>query len=521
MYKKVNNVSPVLVALFAAMAISHELSGQDVGWFISPTNLNIEQGNDRILQLLDYSARELQGAQWSINDPNLADISEENGRLILHSKNPGTVIVTAVLRGEKRTRNVVIWPANQPRPPGTVTWAGRSIGREIGDIPAVPAPGGPNMLTLEQTPGGETYLRGVAEDGIQIWSWHLPEKAKDVELVCGDWLGGGLISVNHRSNYTLYSVGSDGKLRWQYRLPGSRKGHTIDTNHVVSVISQAADGMATKLTALDGQDGRLKYELAIPGSYYRTNVAKAGGAYRCLADYSSAPLRTIASRPFVSEVGFEYLAFSLNEWTIEAAGCSPGSILPVAKITFSRHSKVVLWQIWQDGGCRSTIVEESDASSPISSSASAFSPTGALITDGMGGALLSIRMQLSYPGEKASQPGSEFVYRVDTEGKVLYRIPLPTYQGALQDEMVLGEKNVGFATRGTKLVAFDVNSGEELWRWDGGVAGIQVFAALADGGCLVQSPHAIINVHSANEANEMFKGHAIRDWRGQIYRKGG
>jgi hypothetical protein len=122
--------------------------------------------------------------------------------------------------------------------------------------------------------------------------------------------------------------------------------------------------------------------------------------------------------------------------------------------------------------------------------------------------------------KKSLSRPSEFVYRVDPEGKVLYRVPLPSYQGAIHDGMVLGENNVGFTTRGTKLIAFDVNSGRELWRWDGGVSGIEVFAALADGGCLVQSPQALINVHSAHEAQEMFKGHAIIDWRGQIYRKG-
>ncbi len=519
MYKKVSIILTALVALMA-MVIGHKLSAQDTGWLISPTNLSIAQGDDRILQLLDDSAQELQGAQWSINDPNLADVREENGRLILHSKNSGTVIVTAVLRGERRTRDVVIWPADKTPPPGTVNWSGHPIGRQLDDIPAVPTADGPNMLTLEQTPWGETYLRGVAEDRIQIWSWHLPEKANDVELVCGDWLGGGLISVNHSASYTLYSVGNDGKLRWQYTLPGSRKGHTIDTEHVVSVVSQSEDGMATELTALDGQGGSLKYNLTIPGSYYRTNVVQAGKAYRCLPDYSVRPVRTIASRPFVSEAGFEYLAFSQNEWTMEAAGCAAGSVVPAANVTFSRHDQVVLWQIHSGGGYRSTIVEESKASNPVSNPVSVPSPTGALITDGMGGALLSIRMPLNYPNEKIPQAASEFVYRVDPEGKVLYRTRLPSYQGALHDGMVLGENNVGFTTRGTKLIAFDVNNGGELWRWDGGVSGIEVFAALADGGCLVQSPQALINVHSANEAQEMFKGHATIDWHGQIYRKG-
>jgi hypothetical protein len=151
-YKKVNIVLPVLVAIVAALVIGHKLSAQDTGWRICPTNLSIAQGDYRVLQLLDDAAQELQGAQWSINDPNLADVGEENGRLILHSKNPGTVVVTAVLHGERRTRDVVIWPADKTPPLGTVNWSGHPIGRQLGDIPAVLTADGPNMLTLEQTP---------------------------------------------------------------------------------------------------------------------------------------------------------------------------------------------------------------------------------------------------------------------------------------------------------------------------------------------------------------------------------
>jgi hypothetical protein len=40
----------------------------------------------------------------------------------------------------------------------------------------------------------------------------MPEKTHDVDLVCGDWLGGALVSANRSDSYTLYTVGNDGKL---------------------------------------------------------------------------------------------------------------------------------------------------------------------------------------------------------------------------------------------------------------------------------------------------------------------
>jgi hypothetical protein len=84
--------------------------------------------------------------------------------------------------------------------------------------------------------------------------------------------------------------------------------------------------------------------------------------------------------------------------------------------------------------------------------------------------------------------------------------------------MVLGEKN-GFATRGSLLIAFSIADGREMWRWDAHTPGIEVFAALANGGCMVQTPTAFVEVDNATDAKEIFKGKAMVDWRGQLFRK--
>jgi hypothetical protein len=114
---------------------------------------------------------------------------------------------------------------------------------------------------------------------------------------------------------------------------------------------------------------------------------------------------------------------------------------------------------------------------------------------------------------------AEYVYRIDGEGNVIYRSLLPRREGELHDGMVLGENNIGFATRGSLLIAFHVQDGTEAWRWDSGTPGIEVFAALADGSCLVQTSRALIDVLSSSEAHEVFEGRAMMDWRGQLYRQ--
>src|ERR1700722_5026011 len=103
---------------------------EDAGWHISPNRINIQMGADRPLQLLDDLAQELHGAQWSVDNPDLADIQEENGLTVLHAKAVGTVRVSATLNGEMRFRDIKIWSAVRPLPIGTTNWGLDPIGRE-------------------------------------------------------------------------------------------------------------------------------------------------------------------------------------------------------------------------------------------------------------------------------------------------------------------------------------------------------------------------------------------------------
>jgi len=118
-----------------------------------------------------------------------------------------------------------------------------------------------------------------------------------------------------------------------------------------------------------------------------------------------------------------------------------------------------------------------------------------------------------------SQPADEFVYRLDPEGNILFAIPMPKYAGQLHDEMVIGQDNIAFATRGGLVVAFDLTHGKDLWHWDSGANGVTVFAALANGDVLVQTPAALVEVHDADTAKELMQGKFIMDWQGHLYRK--
>lgn len=118
-----------------------------------------------------------------------------------------------------------------------------------------------------------------------------------------------------------------------------------------------------------------------------------------------------------------------------------------------------------------------------------------------------------------NEAAEELIYRVDPNGDVLFKFAMPKHSGALHDEMVIGEHNVAFATRGGRLIAFDLGDGKELWTWESGTTDITVFAALANGHCLVQTPTALVEVADSNTSREIFQGKAMMDWLGNMYRK--
>ena len=507
--------------LLLLAALSAQLFAQEEsGWRISPEKINIQMEGDRPLQLLDDSAQELHGATWAVDNPALAEIRDDDGFVVLRPKAIGTVVVTATLGDETRTREIHIWSALRPLPPGTTKWGLHPIGREIGDLPAVPTSDGPDTYSLEQTPKGDTYLRADRNDGIQVWTWKMPEQTQDVELVCGDWTGGALISADHANAFTLYTVGKDGKLRWQYTIEGVRKSHAYNLQHLVHIVSQSVDGTVTTLTALDEMSGELKFKLTIPPSIeHQKSVRKEGQSFVCVATPSTNPLKTSVSRVFVNMDGYAYLAFTQSEWILDAGKCKPGSVVESRALTLTRNDKLLLWQIHPDGTHVSFVVEANKITQAFSAPLNFTYPTTALLTDNMNGTLIPVRVSHTVLGENGGDAPDELIYRVNQNGELEYKLPLPKYPGTLRDEVVIGSDELGFATRGGLLIAFNVREGKELWHWDSNTGDISVVAALADGSCLVQSPTDLIDVWSPTRAKVVMHGKAMLDWQGHLFRK--
>jgi outer membrane protein assembly factor BamB len=134
------------------------------------------------------------------------------------------------------------------------------------------------------------------------------------------------------------------------------------------------------------------------------------------------------------------------------------------------------------------------------------------------GVLLAVRWSHNRVLQNINEPSDELVYRINPDGDVLYKLALPRRDGPLHDDMVLGEHDLAFATSGGVLVAFNVRSGRELWRWDSNTPEVSVYTATADGGCVIRTPQGMVLVQNEASARQLMEGNATVNWQGQWYR---
>ncbi len=136
------------------------------------------------------------------------------------------------------------------------------------------------------------------------------------------------------------------------------------------------------------------------------------------------------------------------------------------------------------------------------------SPTGEIIPDGHGGALLSIHLSYGQMFNNKPIKDEEFIYRVTDQGQLAYKFQLPAYKGSRHDEMVLGEDDQGFATRGGTVISFSLTTGAELWRYDTEAPEIKIVMATDDGGIVLNtSKGQTLHVYkNAQKVEDMFHG---------------
>jgi outer membrane protein assembly factor BamB len=242
-----------------------------------------------------------------------------------------------------------------------------------------------------------------------------------------------------------------------------------------------------RFVAIDLSQANEQFRIPVPQSLV-TRINVAGERSSCIPDFhSKVPQAFGFSRLLVNTDGNVYFAFTLDQLTLQAVDCTPETAFHAVGVHAHYDESLFLWKLSPDGTLVSTLVaRDTGESAPFNGPRPLILPTGDLIPDGAGRALIAVRQ---IPGGNHSSPDSrhDYIYRITQAGKLAYKLALPaTASLRVDDGIALNDENRAFTTVGGVVLCFDSLSGQEQWRYDSGTERVAIIFAKEEGGVVVQ-----------------------------------
>ena len=446
---------------------------------ISPANSAVFVGQTVNLSLSDDLEHNITGADWSLSDNTLAQLSTANPPVLTATK-IGTETVTATYNGLSATATVTIVAGGTAMPLGTVVCSlpsNTNAFTVLKIMQAVPSNGTtPDLIAVEDDGAGSIWLRGLTSGCSQQWHTRVGSSggsgADEVTAETPDNFGGVIVSVtnslssqtNLRTASLIRVDGVSGGVSWRYDSPGNfATDIAVDQNGYVLVtenyyLDQYQQGYtASDLIKIDPNSGAPVANWHWPSSTITTVPG-------CELTAGTATLAPGSGPISVGPDGSYYLTIS---W-----------------------SNTIIWEVpsldtrfYCDDMTSTSSVTTTSQLMTISPSGVASSTTlpnpanGTVIPDGNGGALV----QNFVPANQNQSQVSTQV--IDAGGSN----PTATISNFAGGDTVLGDQGTYFITDGNQVVCVDEASGNEQWRWRSNSGTAEIIAATAGGGVAVKN----------------------------------
>lgn len=476
------------------------------GWAISPQMINLSSGDSQRFQVLDDHGQQMQGVTWSVDEPDVAYVDAEEVRLV--SEKAGTVQLTATFGGQSKSIPVRIWegqaPTNLPRSAlpalGTLTERIKTFKQDSE---------GPEQFMLDQT-DSVTYVRAFTDDGIQTSVTAIPSTPHLLKFLCGDPSGGVIVIDRLPASYVLYGINGSGKLVWSYSGDATEKSHALAFNNTLFLVEQQ-DHTNTRVVGLDELSGREKFRLPLPKSREEyVGFTVSDHVMTCSPGVRQVREPGIfLSNLFVNIDGRARFAFTQSSIILRAPSCKAGEIIPSGDVRAIADDVLHLWKIDADGHYTEAEIEARHFDAITRTMATEVpAPTGELIDDGSNGVLLSVQIRLrSTVPALVQKKCKEFIYHFTADDKLDYKVALPeyAYDGQSSDKIGISEfreSELAFVARGSIVIAFNIESGVERWRWDSGV-NVRIGWVTKQGNVAVYLPDRIVEVQDPTHQKEI------------------
>lgn len=485
------------VFVYSIVVASLSAAAQDpVSSVIEPADAAVVIGQSQAFQLLGRDGREISASNWTVSDPDIADLQVDGAHAILTSKAKGHVVLRSG-DGVQAEIDVVDPEAVEGWPPTHAKWTLQPIDGEFvsvlwatgtwgGSAPdADPATESDPAYFYEDHGASGSHLRAIGKNGLQVWQWPADETAPALHLVCGDIYNGVLLRLGEGASTTLLDLDSDGQERWRIPAPGfGGKEFAYNMSGALYFVEQENYATSVHLIGVDARTGSQLFSFPLPASFERhLNFTVRNGKLICSpgAD-ASTPVPIHYSHMMSDFDNVSHLIYTEFTLTADAGRCTPGSTLDAAKIQIDALQKLAAAQVYENRAVSTHVFEENKAHGAASTVLVKFAvPTGDITFDAGGGVatFFAVRTTTQRWRENSSAKIENFQYRITATAGVTYRFPVPG--NGQHNIMILGRQGPGVVTFGNTVTAFEAETGRELWRWQSKNTDLVPYEALQDG----------------------------------------
>jgi outer membrane protein assembly factor BamB len=475
-----NRILKSFTVSLCALVFATSAAGQatSAGTYIEPGADVLPVGASQEFQLLHEDGAEQSSTSWILSDPTLADIRIENGRAIVTGKATGIVFLSNDSGAPQASIHVL-----DGRPLGLYEsrWLLQPIdGHFVHAFWSATAWGGQAADTEADADSEVAYyyedrgplhahIRAVSRSGLQVWQWPAQAAGDDPRMICGDSYGGVLLQIGAVDSRVLVDLDMHGRERWRVDAPGfSGKDFTYTQGGSFFILEDFPARNAAALVGLNGLTGEKITSFELPPSRETLRgVEFRNGKFICAPEkqaFRSLPLQH--SHLMSNTEGTANFAFSELLISVENSDCSKDQVLQPERLHLRVTQRLKMVDIARDFSAFTYSVEENTAEGNAAKTSYQVSlPTGDLIVGEQGtGNFLAVRKQTQFWLTSQALNPAEFQYRITEDRSVKYRFPANATSGGFPTNMLLGE-TMGYTTRGHAVIAFDLETGQELWRW--------------------------------------------------------
>jgi outer membrane protein assembly factor BamB len=531
----------VVISFFVAGVISIPVhaaprSKNSRSLLVTPSTAVLAVGEEHAFSAVDETGRPVTNVKWSV-DSSSAEIISEDGPFRIVAKEPGRVTLTAAVDDQTATAVISIAAENdlpgitnrwslQPMP-GFATLVVARTGLQKSTV-------APDLYSVEWNSSSNALVRALNYSGQQLWMNRLSAAASPATLkhdlpafgelfendvrtsdhsqmiigdmdrmfvannpnppglpvdgqnillqAVGDEWGGLLLLERGRFRDSLVDLNPvDGSEAWTYHSKGRLTNElTINYFGDVGIVETLQTPASSSLLIINGKTGEIRHRIEFP--YSSSTV----DGYAC-----KDPKRNIVQniRPsrsgsvFTNTDGSMYVQIEIHTESVKFEDCK--------HTEYSFDDTLKLLRASPDGDAEWTTIKDihADGDGPFVVQSRVFA--GESIPDGSGGVLAAWTFSYVDPKDSKKDFYEARLTRIASSGQHEFSLPMPYWTKGIislfNQNMVLGDGNILYATNGTSLVRFDTDRGVAEWRRTAPTGEIRIHYSAAGGGILVSN----------------------------------